>query len=360
MVFERINMKKITKIIIVLVLVLLVIGVVVFRKLKSSGLTVKAINLQNLVVRKTVTASGVVKSENFANLSFPVLAKIQKVNYKKGDFVKKGNILAIAYNYSTYQDSQAAKDNRDITKRDLDQFVQQYGGNKFKYGGIEEYDINLRKLKEVVNKAEDQYQSSLGLLENTYIKAPFDGSIVDITKKEGELSSVSEPLIKLADTNNLIFEMEVDQEDFGSLSENQSVEVTLDSFGSYIFNGIVYKLPFYANIANETGQNFTVEIKLPTDSSHKVLYGMNGDASILVETTNNNVKALQFDAIFDSGDGKKFVWVLEDNKLKKLSVQTGIEGDFLIEIKSDMPDKVYVPADEKVVLKEGKTAKVIE
>ena len=87
---------------------------------------------------------------------------------------------------------------------------------------------------------------------------------------------------------------------------------------------------------------------------------MNGDASILIESTNNNVRSVQFDAIFDGNDGKKFVWVLENNKLKKLNVQTGTEGDFLVEIKSSIPDKVYVPADEKVVLKEGKTAKVIE
>ena len=132
------NMKKITKIIIALVLVLLLVGMIAFRKLKSDGLSVKAINIENLVVRKTVTASGVVKSENFVNLSFPVLAKIQKINYKKGDFVKKGEVIAVAYNYSAYQDSQAAKDNRDVTKRDLDQFVQQYGRNKFKYGGVEE------------------------------------------------------------------------------------------------------------------------------------------------------------------------------------------------------------------------------
>uniref|UniRef100_A0A7C4Y347 Efflux RND transporter periplasmic adaptor subunit n=1 Tax=candidate division WWE3 bacterium TaxID=2053526 RepID=A0A7C4Y347_UNCKA len=349
-------MKKNKKYIIILVVLLAIGSFIAYKRSQPQTSKANRIDVTREIVRKTVSASGTIVSENEADLSFAASGEISEIYVKTGDDVKRGELLASLYNYDTSQTVKAAKDTRDVAKRDLELFIQTYEDNKDDLGGSKEYEIGVKRLEELLSKAEASYQATIGTLSKTYIYAPFSATVVDIFKEKGEIASAGESILKTADLNNLFFETDVDQEDFGALKINQQVEIELDPYETNVFNGTVSKLPKYADSDTE---QFTIRISITKDNEHSVLLGMRGDAKIIVSTTSNEVSALVFDSIFKD-EGGTYVWVLESDKLKKLPIEVGLEGDLYTEVKTDLSGKeIYVPVGNEE-FKEGNKVQVEE
>ncbi|MBI2414629.1 efflux RND transporter periplasmic adaptor subunit [candidate division WWE3 bacterium] len=334
-------MKKHKKLIVIIILIFTVVGFVYYSRSKPKTLIGVKSEVVNEVVRKTISASGKVVSTNEVDLSFASTGELANLYVKKGDVVKEGQLLAITSNYDTSQATQSAKDGRDVAQRDLDLYIEIYESDQDAAGGEKEYQINIRRLMELLSKAEANYQSSIGTLSKTYLYAPFEGTIVDTYKEKGEILSFGEKIVKLAKLDKLIFEIDVDQEDFGILKPGQIVELQLDSYNNTIFSGVVLELPKYAS---DTTEQFTVKIAIDPHKEKQVLLGMKGDAKVIVETTANKVKALTFDALFKDDNLGNFIWTEENGFLKKLPIKIGLEGDIYTELKTDLAGKtIYTP-----------------
>jgi hypothetical protein len=87
---------------------------------------------------------------------------------------------------------------------------------------------------------------------------------------------------------------------------------------------------------------------------------MTGDAFMITEKTDGQVPSLIFNEITYDESDNPFVWILEDRKVRKYPIETGLVGDLYVEVKTDLSDKtVLVPATEGIDIKEGFIAKVI-
>jgi len=316
---------------------------------------VRRVSVENKVVSRSVSASGQVKAEEQADLTFMSAGKITKVLVNKGDAVKQGEPLAYIDGSTQFQTSQAYKDARDIALRNKDLFEEDREANITALGGEDEYNIKLRQLDELISQAEATYQAQLSVLRNSYIYAPFDGTIIEVDKKVGETAVVGESVMTLADMDKFIFEISIDQEDYGYIKLGQPAKIKLDSYSSYEFETKVAQVPLTANPV--TGV-FDIEIPLSGDAEHQLAIGMSGDAYIDVLSTTSEVRALTIDEIFYDVTDEPFVWVEENGKLKQLPVELGVEGDIYTEIKTDVSE-VVVPAEENQKLTEGYTAKII-
>jgi HlyD family secretion protein len=62
---------------------------------------------------------------------------------------------------------------------------------------------------------------------------------VDVLKEQNEVAATGQPVVRVADLSSLVFEVLIDQEDFGLLSVGDSVELTLDSYKDKTFSGEV-------------------------------------------------------------------------------------------------------------------------
>lgn len=334
-------MKK--KIIITVVIVLLISTVFIIRKRNGNTVIVRKVDIERVVVRKTISASGKVTSVNESDLALPAIGQLQYISIEKGDEVKKGQIIGNLYNYDSSQDSQAAKDNRDVTKHDLSIYIENYKTNPNAVGGIDEYELNIKRLKELLSKSEASYQSSLGSLSKTILSAPFDGTIIDVYVDVGEVIVAGLPIVKIADLSELIFEISVDQEDFGLLKIGQKVEITLDSYNDALFSATVLEIPQYAN---EETEEFAIKLKFIKSEELPILLGMKGDASIIISSSENEIEALIFDVIYQKGSDI-FVWVDENGTLVKVNIKIGLEGDVYTEVQTDLSGKsIVVPATE--------------
>ena len=352
---KKINKKLVFRIVAV-ILVLMAINWYVNR----DGLQivpVTAVKLEDRVIERSITSSGEIKTRRDVSLSFNSVGRVYSINVEKGDKVLDGDLLAQLDASSVYQTAQAYKDARDIALRDRDLFIENYESKQFAYGGQDEYAIKLRQLDEVVSQAEATYQSRLYSLRDAYIYAPFDGTVVSLDKVEGETSMVSEQVVRLADTDNLYFEINLDQEDLGQVKVGSQAKITLDSYPDTIFEGEITELPFFAEGA--VTPNFVVEISLKTDQTVKPLLGMTGDAEIIVVKSDTPLKSVLYDEIFYDEQDNPYLWVIDNGYILKQPVETGIEGDLYTEILTPIDKTVVLPINEDQEVKEGYKAKLI-
>ena len=348
-------MKKYIKWIIGLaILVLVVIGIVVIRR-NGSAVSVEKIEVKNTVVRKTVSASGVVKAENQVDLAFPTTGTLEEISVDEGDSVTRGQLIAYIQNTDTQQAAQAAKKTLDAAEKDLDIYKENYSSNPDAVGGEDEYYLNIKKLQDLVQKAEANYNSTLAAHSKTLLYAPFDAEVIDVYKNEYEVVAIGETIIKLANLDKEFFEISVDQEDFGLVKVDQKAEISLDSYEDKVFDGQVSKFTKYID---EETKDFIVEIAINEADKEKILLGMEGDTNIVVEKTEVEVPALVFDQVYSS-NGDSYVWVVEKGTIKKFPVKVGLEGDIYTQIKTDLSDKTLVMPIESTDIKEGKKADIV-
>ena len=353
---EKSNLGKIIKK--WLPIILVVLGVALFFGRRSStSVEVRKIKIKDRAVKRSVSASGSVKSKNKVDLSFPLIGTIRTINVKEGEIVKKGQLLANLDTSTQYQTSQAYKDARDITLRQRDLFEEEEASNKKLLGGEDSYEIKLREYNESISKAEANYQSSLGTLSKSYIYAPFDGTIVEVAVEENETVCIETKIIKMADLDSMLFEIEVDQEDYGLLTIGQEVEIMVDTYPDFSFTGKINDLPLFAD---EDTNNFVVEIDFESFNGHELKLGLLGDAFMIIEKTESAVPSITFNEMSYDDDDNPFIWILKGKKVKKLPIEIGLEGDIYTEIKTDLTDKiVVVTAKEGSEIEDGYRAKPI-
>lgn len=351
-------------ILIISALILLpLIGVFILIK-RNGKIPVEKVEVVQEEVLLTVTSNGIVKSLSAADLTFVSGGVISNINIEEGEKAAKNQLLASLNLYSQSQNSKALKDSRDIALRNKDLYIEQYSGDEYiDFRKEEEYKIKLRTLDEQISQAEATYRASLGQYNNLQIKAPFTGTAIAVNKEIGETALPGETIIKLADLDNLYFEVELDQEDIGKIKLDQEVQITLDAYEDQTFIGKVSKLPDFASYDATGNETFPVEIML-NNTDTPVLLGMTGDADIIIASTQGPANAVDYEAISVDDNGE-YIWQLEDNLLAKYYVDTGLEGDFLTEIKNyDVNEKLLVlPQTDKIKNKsitEGDKAKVVE
>jgi HlyD family secretion protein len=103
------------------------------------------------------------------------------------------------------------------------------------------------------------------LLENTVIRAPVTGTILERAVEKGEFvttSFVGERgakgyVVSLADLNDIQVELDINQNDFAKLSPRQRGSITLDAFPDRRYDGIIDEISPEAN-----RQKATVQVKV--------------------------------------------------------------------------------------------------
>lgn len=328
------------KAVLILIPVILILGVIIYSRASSKAVVVEKATSDKQVVAKTISASGEVTSNYLYELSFEGLGRINQLNVKKGDVVTKNMLLASAVSISDYNDIQSLRDTLDIAKRDKDVYVELYDTKRSSVGGENEYEANVRRLDEYISRAQANYNSALNSLSRLRITSPIDGTVVDVLKEQNEVASVGQTVIKVADLSSLVFEVLIDQEDFGLISVGDEVEIILDSYKDKTFKGVVSTLPLFAQ---ETG-DFEVNISI-TETDKPILLGMKGDATVKIDQTSGEVTAVSFDLLNEDDNGY-FLWIDDNGILKKKKIEIGLEGDFYTEVKTNLDGIVIVVPEQ--------------
>lgn len=347
------NFLKSKKFIFSLIAIIIISTIGYFIYTNANTIVVTQVYPKATNVEKTISASGVIDSANSADLAFNSISKLTKINVKEGDTVTKGQLLASADSSSSYLSSQAVKSQIEQIELDKKKYISDYASNLKKAGGRKTYEYNLQKFDESIKQLKATYNSQTTTLSNYYIYAPFDATVIEVNKKQGETVTTGEKIIKIANLNNLHFKANIDQEDLGLIEINKPAIVTLDAFENKEFKGKVRSIQNFV----KQGTN-SIEVQIEFDSFGKnILYGMSGDAKIIVDSKQTN-SAIQFDYLFNDNN-ETYIWTVNNNKLNKLQVNIELEGDIYNIVKENLENKqLVISKDTKKELKDGITVKV--
>ncbi|MDO8570252.1 MAG: efflux RND transporter periplasmic adaptor subunit [Candidatus Daviesbacteria bacterium] len=313
---------------------------------KFRTLTVKTGSLQT-----TISASGMVKTKNSATMTFLSTGRLGSVNFKEGDKVKKGAVIASLNNGQQMATVSVEQADYNYAQSALDLVLDnihlyQYGMGGFaNIGSANETQTQKTARQEAEMTRDAAYQnlqSAQIALSLTTIIAPFDGVISDISNMEvgQNLSATTGASVTLVGTDEYKFIVDVDEIEYRSLTASQSGEIVLDAYPDDKFKGVISFIGVSAQKLSTGGSVVPVELEM--EPSEKLMNGLNGEVTFTL-TAKDNVITLPKTAV-RKNDGTDFVYVLQKNKPVVRSVTLGETLGNQIEISSGLIE------GEKVVL----------
>lgn len=388
-------MKKISKkklLIFVFALVVVVSIIVLVNQNKGPAeVFVNISELEKKTIEQIISVKAPLEGIEKADVVSPLNYEIIDIKVKEGDIVQKDQILAVLD--SEELNKQIASEENQIELAQLEQqekiksmqieydkalnnvkeLEESYVQNK----GLLESDIitkdafdkiesslnEARKGLESFNVANGKVVSSLAELKNieikkqelekkkedldkVFIKSPIDGTITRVNVNLGRYAKDSEEkaMFVVENLNKLQMKVSVSEYDIGKIRIGQEVEIFSDVMRNETAKGVVARISPTA----EQKDNNTMERIIPvvidiTQRPDNLIAGVIATAKIKVDRA-DEIFAVPSGAIISDENSQNKVFVLkEDNSIKSIAVETGLETDLETQIQSsELTEKMKI------------------
>ncbi|MHC1723405.1 MAG: efflux RND transporter periplasmic adaptor subunit [Aminipila sp.] len=311
-------------------------------KKAPEGYPVTAGKAEQTTLKEVVSVKGNVQGSERAEIQSTQTAEVKAVYVDEGDRVQKGQVLAVLDSGDLNEQYAKAKITAAEAKR-------KYEDAKLLYeqGALPQNEyLDAKATYESDVLSLDTYD-----FDKINITSPISGTVTRVNVTVGSNAnntSDNKSMFVIEDLQNLQLKVKVSEYDISKIKEGQTVSITSDVLGEKTATGVVAKIAPSGESKDST--NGSSEMVIPVDinidnSNGKLIAGVNAKAEILIHKKENAL-AVPVDAIMeDVNENASYVFVIKNNKLKKVKVQTGIEGDFSIEVISDK-----IKAGDQVVL----------
>lgn len=330
--------------------VLLVAGAgVAYASLNGGGREAPAVSaptarVTRATVTATVSASGSVESAKTRSLSFGVSGTVSKIHVKPGDKVRKGQVLARL-------DDGAARENLEAAAAALEA-ARDAGTDTA--SGYAQY-----------VSARNTYREARRALAGTVLKAPFAGTVTAVNGTVGGSASGTSSsagssgssgssrggggatgsaqgssggsgggFIELADTSKLQIVGNFTEADVTRIKVGQPATFTFDALTGVTAQGKVTLIDPVARTGDNVVQ-YAVTIAM-TEVPEEVRLGQTATVQVVVDEA-EDVLAVPASAVTTAG-GRSTVTVLENGVEVRRTVEVGVRGDTLVEIRSGLDE----------------------
>ncbi|MGH7562314.1 MAG: efflux RND transporter periplasmic adaptor subunit [Gemmatimonadales bacterium] len=310
----------------------------------------------------SVTANGYVVARTRASVSAKLPGRLATLSVDEGTSVRRGEVIARLEN-ADYQAAVVEADamlgaaraqlneaeaEREQMRREADRIRRLKTTNP---GLIADQDVDAAESRAAQTEARvrsaaarvQAAQASLGFaranLENTFIRAPFTGTVL---RKEAEVGEVVAPsvgggltrgaVVTMADLATLEVEVDVNEAYIARIRHDQPARITLDAYPDTSFRGSVRQV-----VPTADRQRATVQVKVAIlDRDPRILPEMGARVDFLEPETGPAAPAastvqrfrLPASAIREEG-GRTIVWLVRDGRLESREVSAGpVSGGF--------------------------------
>ncbi len=310
---------------------LLVIGLIIFFLLPKETKEIETVKVTRQRVIESVSATGSIESKTIVNLSFIAGGKIVYVGAREGDDVTAGQTIAALDQRSLYKTLEQKVREYWQQKNTFDE-IQEDNQNRQPYQALNDemrrvLENNQYNLEKTVNSVDLQNLS----IEQAYLITPVSGVLVRADIEVPGLTATATTTYTVADPQNLIFNVEVDEADIGKISLGQRVQVTLDAYPDNTIPLEITKIDFASHASDTGGTVYSVEASMPKNSDFRYRIGMNGDAEIII-AEKGNVISIPIASMLD----EKHVYVKKEKTFEKRAIRTGLQSDTDIEVVSGL------------------------
>jgi len=261
----------------------------------------------------------VVTAYKEANIGLTAGGKITKINADKGDFVRQGQTLLETDNEQIKAALSAAEANLEYQKSDFER-------NKklLDEGSIPQASFDASKL--ALAQAKASYDQAKKQMEDSVLKAPFDGTITSRIVEMGEILSPGSPAFRLIDVSRVKVQAGIPEKNITEFKKGNTVSIQLDALPGKEFEG---RINYIAPEATTTVRTFLCEI-IVENRSGLIKAGTMGNARI-EESTYSDVLVVPLNALIDTHEGR-MVFVAKNDTIAESRIVTtdGSNGDMIV------------------------------
>lgn len=356
-------MKKKWIVIGVSALIVLFIGINIWKSMASSTLKVETATLEEEVMRETVMTPGTLKLNNEQFVYFQAeKGEVAEILVEEGDKVEKGDQLLRYENNQLHLEKEQndlqirsttlnleniRKQHREIDKeleKDKDNDMLQQEHDQIK---LEQQMTNIE-----LEQANLQKESIASQIEDLTVTADVDGTVLTINEEavsQGQMAEQS--IIRIGSLDDIIVEGEISEYDTLNIAVDQEVTLTSDAIPDEEWKG---KVSFIGDLPEETGleleqqdETVTYPIRVTVGEDINLKPGFN--MLIEIVTSENKVNTLPINAV-QQEDDKNYVFIVENGKAKRVEVKIGSVDSEKMEITEGVnkDDEVIVNPSEDI------------
>jgi len=364
------------------IVAVLIVGGAVARGRGHKPTAVQTAKVDRQKIVQKVSATGKIQPKTKVDISADVSGKIEKLAVVEGQWVEKGAFLIglareryVAAVESGVANVSAAQANAALVHENLNRTKNEFerskellaNGNESKAtfeAKQADYLVEVARYKAAqgqVEQATAALKQARDDLSKTTIYAPMAGTISALNKEQGEIALGSQfqkdVILVIGDLTQMEAQVNVDENDVGSIAIGQKAEIQVDALPDRTLNGVVSEISNSANTSGngttEQKTEFAVKITI-TDPPKELRPGMTASAEIITKTEEKalsvpiqSVVVRTVDQLAMKGEKRKdaekrykadkdgfaeIVFCVEGGKAMAKQVKTGIQSDDRIEV----------------------------
>lgn len=301
--------------------------------------TVEPISIKEFVA--TLNEVGKINAIDFAELTFSTPGKLVTINFKDGDVVKKGQIIAKLDSSKVKADLDKASSSLTTAKNKVRRVIEL---NKKQPGALSKQDFE--ELQDAANLAAADYRQQQAILKDYSLTAPFDGELTNFTKSKGSMIDAVTPLVSVYNLDPVEVTYTISQNDLGKAVKGQPITVTVEAYKDMTFNGVV---DYVAPAVNKNTGRVAIHARIE-NPNHILAPGMFAQVSQMVNGRTNRIVAPQNAILAHNED--RYVWVVDKNNIatkRYLTLGNNLNNGYVIVEKGlKVDDIVVVTGHQKI------------
>ncbi len=242
---------------------------------------------------------------------------------KRGDYVKKGDVLAKLSTTSLEIQLKGAKANKHLASLKFERAKELSEGAAISPQELDEFDMMLIAQEAVVEGIEDD-------IGKCTITAPFDGTITEENTELGQWLDQGDQVVSMIQLEYVKVRVPVTEKHVKNLKIGDECKVSITALGGMIRTANIIHIVPQADLQSRT---FPVYIKL--DNTDEAIKG-----GMVAETTFDVGPILAATMMLKDGivrrAGGKFIYLVVDGKVTEVPIRTGIAHKNLIQILGDV------------------------
>ncbi len=310
-----------------------------------------------------LNASGYVVAQRQAAVASKATGRLIELKVKEGDPVKKGQILARLENEDVSAALSRAQANLKVAQSDYDQAKVELNESTLSYerkknlltpGLISQAEFDAvegryRRAQAAAASTESGVQAAEAAVraaqvdvENTYIRAPFDGTVLTKNAEVGEVVApfgssalAKAAVVTMADMNSLEVEADVSESNIEKIHEGQRCEIILDAYPLAKYEGMVVTIMPTADRAKAT---ILTKIRF-LNRDARVLPEMSAKVAFLSEkapeTSKETLLAVPTGAVVQRGE-RKTAFLIQGDRVLEVPIEVGNPVGNLVEVRSGL------------------------
>lgn len=304
-------------------------------------------------VQRTITntRAGTLKACRRAGLSPAIGGQISLLPVKEGDKVKKGQILLQMWNddisaqVSLAKSEILASESRikeacvmaKVAKHEaarqsklLKKGLASDGSAERAVGDADARQAACQAAKSSAEVSRARLAVAQAALERTQLKAPFDGTVAEITGELGEFVTPSPigvptpPAVDIIDTSCLYVLAPIDEVDAPEIKTGMPARISLDAYSKQFFKGEVRRISPYVLDREKQARTVDIEVRFIIENdNHNMLPGYSADVEVILDS-HANVIRIPTEALLEGQ--KVLVYDKENKSIFEKEIKTGLSN----------------------------------